>query len=93
VLRSVATEGVGVAELAVAIAHHRLYLEQTGDWKRRERARLEAELEARLRQGLLERWRESASFNLYDEILERLVARRISPSQAVSALIDGGNLP
>jgi LAO/AO transport system kinase len=93
VLRSVATEGAGVPELAAAIARHRLHLEQTGDWERRERLRLQAELEARLREGLLERWRESASSNLYDEMLESLVARRISPSQAVSALLDGGNLP
>jgi LAO/AO transport system kinase len=93
VLRSVATEGAGVPELAAAIARHRLHLEQTGDWERRERLRLQAELEARLREGLLERWRESASSNLYDEMLESLVARRISPSQAVSALLDGGYLP
>ena len=91
VLRSVATEGAGVSELAAAIARHRLHLEQTGDWGRRERFRLQAELEARLRQGLLERWRESASPTLYDEILDRLVARRISPVQAVTALIDGGS--
>ena len=90
VLRSVAIEGAGVAEVAEAIARHRLHLEQTGGWERRERARLQAELEARLRQELLERWRESTPSNQYDEILERLVARRISPGQAVSELIDGG---
>ncbi len=89
-LRSVATEGAGVAEVAEAIARHRLHLEQTGGWERRERARLQAELEARLRQALLERWRESTPSTQYDEILERLVARRISPGQAVSELIDGG---
>jgi LAO/AO transport system kinase len=90
VLRSVATEGAGVAEVAEAIARHRLHLEQTGNWERRERARLQAELEARLRQGLLERWRESTPPILYDEILERLVARHISPGQAVAELLDGG---
>jgi LAO/AO transport system kinase len=93
VLRSVATEGAGVAEVAEAIARHRHHLEQTGDWEHRERLRLEAELDARLRQGLLERWRESTSPARYAEILERLVARRISPGQAVSELIDGGYLP
>jgi LAO/AO transport system kinase len=93
VLRSVATEGAGVPELAAAIARHRLHLEQTGGWERRERLRLQAELEARLREGLLERWRENVSPNLYDEMLDGLVARRISPSQAVSALLDGGSRP
>jgi LAO/AO transport system kinase len=90
VLRTVATEGAGVAEMAAAIARHRLYLEQTGEWDRRERLRLQAELEARLRQGLLERWRESTPADRYAEVLERLVARLISPGQAVSELIDGG---
>ena len=90
VLRSVATEGAGVAEVAEAITRHRLHLEQTGGWERRERSRLQAELEARLRQALLDRWRESTSPTRYDEILERLVARRISPGQAVAELIDGG---
>jgi LAO/AO transport system kinase len=80
VLRTVATEGAGVAELAAAIARHRLHLEQTGGWERRERLRLQSELDARLRQGLLERWWQNTS-PTHHEILESLVARRISPGQ------------
>ena len=59
-------------------------------WERRERARLQAELEARLRDRLVARWRETVSTTRFEEIVDRLVARQISPNQAVSRLLDGG---
>lgn len=90
VLRTVAIEGAGVTELADAIARHRAYLERTGEWERRERARLQAELEDLLREALVARWREQARPREYQELLDRLLARQISPQQAVSALMDGG---
>ena len=55
--RTVATEGTGIAELAQAIASHRQHLEETGGWKRRERTRLQAELDMLLQETLVACWK------------------------------------
>ncbi len=88
ILRTVATEGVGIAELAAAIAGHRSYLEESGEKVQRERARLEAELDALLRSVLVSRWRASLPEERYREVLDRLVQRRLSPWEAVDLLVN-----
>jgi LAO/AO transport system kinase len=90
ILRTVATQGDGVPELVEAIARHRTHLETSGEIQDRDRARLQAELELLLQQNLVSRWRQGVSNSRYQEILETLIARQISPHQAVNALLDGG---
>lgn len=93
IVRTVATEGSGVAELAAAIAHHRAYLEASGEKQRRERARLEAEVQALLESSLVARWRRSISESHFERVIDQLMARLISPHQAVETLLEGdGNL-
>lgn len=87
--RTVATEGDGIPELAKEINHHQQYLRESGEFARRERTRLQAELEGLLQDSLVNRWRKSISNSKYQEILELLVERRISPYQGVLALLDG----
>lgn len=88
--RTVATQGEGVPELAAAISRHYQHLQETGDWKRRERTRLQKELEALLQEKLVARWRETISPSQYQTVLDDLVGRQISPHQAVAALLNGG---
>ncbi len=88
--RTVATEGKGIAELAEAIAGHRLHLEKTDGWRLRDHARLESEVETLLQATLMSRWREKVNGKQYDAILEQLQARELSPRQAVAGLLDGG---
>jgi LAO/AO transport system kinase len=90
ILRTVATQGDGIPELVQAIARHRAYLETTGGWQDRERARLQAELDLLLQKNLIDRWRQGVSDSQYNEVLTLLVSRQISPHQAVDALLDGG---
>lgn len=90
ILRTVATEGDGVPELAAAIARHRDHLEKSGEWQDRDRARLAAELDMLLQGKLVERWRQGVSDLQYQRIIDGLVARQISPHQAVNELLDGG---
>jgi LAO/AO transport system kinase len=87
--KTVATDGKGIAELAEAIAGHRLHLEQTGGWQLRDRARLESEVENLLQSSLMSRWRENVDDQKYQAMLEELSARRLSPRQAVNALLNG----
>jgi LAO/AO transport system kinase len=89
--KTVATEGTGITELGNLIAKHRAHLEQTGDWERRERARLQNELDLLLQSTLVARWREDVTDIQYRKILDRLTGRQISPQQAVTELLNGGN--
>jgi len=86
--RTVATDGSGVPELIDLISQHRTHLEATGDLHRRECARLTAELDIRLQDKLVSRWHAQLSDGLYEKILNSLVAREISPQEAVQRLLD-----
>lgn len=89
--RTVAVEGVGIAELAAHIARHRTHLETSGGWLQRERVRLQSELDALLQATLVARWRESIAETTYAHTVDELVARRISPHRAVARLSSPGN--
>jgi LAO/AO transport system kinase len=88
ILRTIATDGQGVPELAQAINEHYEYLKRSGEKEGRERARLQSELDLILRATLVHRWRVSLTDGLYEEALQRLFAREISPRQAVDILLD-----
>lgn len=90
VLRAVATEGIGIAELHQSIRDHRRHLEESGEWGRREQSRMETELEMLVQERLMRQWRNSLSSGRYQAILEAVYQRRISPWQAADQLIEGG---
>jgi len=89
ILRTIATDGTGVGELIEAIEQHVQHLRRSGDWGRRERARLEAEFEALLTETLVSKFRLSVSDARYDEVVDRLVQRTLSPGEAVKVLLGG----
>ena len=88
--RTVAIEGQGMPELGALINQHVNYLKTSGQYQQRERARLQSELDVLLQETLVARWRSQVASQAYQQILEQLVQRRVSPYQAVSALLDGG---
>jgi len=88
--RTIASENVGTAELAQIIDQHFLFLQGTGEWQRREQARLKSELDNLLQETLVARWRLSVTETQYNHVLHRLGNREISPWQAVAQLVDGG---
>lgn len=85
--RTVSTEGRGIVELADAIARHVVHLRQSGDWAVRERARLEVELDALVRESLMKRFRETVPEEMYEDVLEKVVQRNVSPWEAVRILM------
>ncbi len=87
-LLTVATQGSGVPELVQAINRHAEYLRASGELTGRDRLRLQAELDRQIQEQLYSRWREAISARRYQEALELLLERRISPSQAASLLIE-----
>ena len=89
ILRTVALDGTGIPKLAEAIANHRAHLEATGGWEQRERWRLQTELDLLLQNTLVEGFRARLPAGAYEQALEDLQERRISPFQAVEKLVDG----
>jgi LAO/AO transport system kinase len=87
--KTVATEGKGIAELAESIANHAAHLHQSGDWATRDRARLGSEMEALLREALMDRFLENIPQENYEEMIEKVVNRNISPYEAVKFLLNG----
>ena len=86
ILRTVATEGQGIAELAAAIEQHRQHLQASGELEQRELARLRAELELLLRETLVARWRARTPDERFAQALERIARRELSPWQAAEEL-------
>ncbi len=85
--RTISTDGTGVAELVTLIEQHAGHLRQSGDWGRRERARLEAELEGLLTETLVRQFRSRVPDARYDEVVERLLRRELSPREAMEELM------
>lgn len=89
ILRTIATQAIGSAELAEAITRHREHLRQSGDWSRRERARLEREVETLIQETLAAQFRAGIHMAYYEEVLGKVFEHQLSPWEAVKALLNG----
>lgn len=92
ILRAIAPEGVGLIDLVQTIARHRTYLEQSGEWAKRDQMRIRSELEAILKETLVSRWRATLPESQYQQALQNLAERRTSPHQVVEQLL-GNHTP
>ena len=88
IYKTVATDGSGIPDLVTAITQHQAYLENSGDWVRRERTRLQTELENLLRETMITRWRKQISDEQYQAFLESVFERQIGPIEAVNKLLE-----
>jgi len=89
IIRTISTEGAGIQELGSEIEKHRKYLKDTGELLNREKARLVSELDALIKETLVNRWRQNISEQKYKETVDQLIMRKLSPWQAVKELLDG----
>ena len=87
--KTVATEGKGITELSESIAKHAEHLRQSGDWAARDRARLGSEMEALLQETLMARFFDNIQQEQYEEVIERVINRNLSPYEAVKFLLNG----
>ena len=87
-IKTVATEGKGIPELATAIANHHEFLIQSGGWTAREHARLSAELDALIADELMEHFRKQTSPTLYTEVVKKIFDRQLSPYEASKLLVE-----
>jgi GTPase len=89
VVRTEATKGTGIDELAEAIAEHRKHIEEEGTLAERRARNLRAEVlgiaAARLRRELTERAEKDPEWG---GLLERVVQREIDPATAARELVE-----
>lgn len=82
-----ATEGEGVDTLVSDIERHREYLEKSDLWKAKESYRLEKDLEALIKDKLMEEWEKSIDDSHYKEVLREIIDRKRSPIEALDLLL------
>lgn len=87
ICRTIATSASGLPELLAAIETHRLYLSESGDWARREQARLQTEFDLLLRAGLVAFFYQKIEPEAADTLFSEIMARRVSPREAVAQLL------
>jgi LAO/AO transport system kinase len=89
IVKTEASRGEGVEELAEKIAEHRSFIEEQGTLAERRRRNLMNEVVAlaagRLRRSLEERVRDDAEVQ---ELLDEVVARRLDPASAAAKLLE-----
>lgn len=87
ICKTVATDGTGLPELTESITRHAGHLRQSGDWANRERARLRSELETLVQETLMRHFRLDVPDDTFNETLEKVFQRSLSPWQAVDMLL------
>ncbi|HYN87985.1 MAG TPA: methylmalonyl Co-A mutase-associated GTPase MeaB [Ardenticatenaceae bacterium] len=88
IVKTIATRGEGVEELAGSIESHRAFLEASGGWRARARARATEEFHRLLRRELMERFLAHVGQERFEATLDRLAAREIDPNSAAGELLD-----
>lgn len=88
VLMTNALEGDGVPELATSLIDHRRHLEKAGGWNERERERVLSEMERLLRQRLTAQFHNTRPDGTFESAVQRVLAREISPTDAVDELLN-----
>ena len=87
--RTVSTDGQGIPELAALIEGHKQHLQDTGEWEKRDRTRLESELEDLLSREMMRAWRSESQTDTWEATLQAIQERNLSPRQAVANLLNG----
>ena len=76
----------GIEELVEVVDAHRDYLHASGMWLRRERERIEADLESLIKQIVVQRVMGKLPVGEWDELVEDVVNRKLDPKMAAEKL-------
>jgi LAO/AO transport system kinase len=87
--KTISTDGHGIPELAKQIDQHLKYLHASSQWMRREEVRLVAEVDAMLQQTLVFQFRAILPKQRYNEVMQQVFQKKLSPDEAVSIFIAG----
>jgi LAO/AO transport system kinase len=87
ILKTIAAEGTGIAELLDAVAQHQAYLSGHPEGQQRARVRAAIELETILREVLLQHWLQRIGSVELNRAIEQVTARTIDPYSAAEQLL------
>ncbi len=87
IIKTVALQDTGIAELMSAVEDHRAFLLRSGLWAARERVRAANELESIVRQRLLERLALAIPPASLQETVEQIMQRTLDPYTAAEQLL------
>lgn len=91
ICKTIATDASGLPELIQAIEAHAAYLRESGDWHRRERARLQVEFDLLLKDALSARFRAQAGPARLESALDSIVRRAASPREILNSLLEANS--
>ncbi|MDQ1403730.1 MAG: GTPase [Actinomycetota bacterium] len=89
ILRAVATEGQGIAEVWDAVVAHRTYLETSGELIKRRATRVSDELREIVARRLEQRAFEVCAGPAYDALHQSVVDRHVDPYTAAEKILNG----
>jgi LAO/AO transport system kinase len=88
IVKTVALQGEGIAELAGAIASHRDYLEASGELDRRNRERVRIRVETQLKERFMDRLvGQKVALEEWNAILEDVLRKHNNPHDAAEQLL------
>ncbi len=82
-----AIEGSGIDTLVDDIRLHKAYLVSSDLWKVKEAYRLEKDLEALIKDKLVDQWQENLDEEKYQALLAEIIQRKRSPIEALDLLL------
>lgn len=85
--QTIATQDDGIEALIEQIAQHHQYLQTSGEWEQKSRARLQSEFNELLQATLVARWRAATDAGQIEQVFEKLARREIAPRDAVAKLL------
>jgi LAO/AO transport system kinase len=77
----------GMDEIVASIRLHLQTISQTGERQRRDRERLQNNLEALLKDTLMQRWKDGLEPGQLEELVSKLASRQVSPFEAMDGLL------
>jgi len=87
VIKTSALNGDGIDKLAAAVNAHRVFLQESGEWKTRSTTRLKDTLEHLVRDSLYDAWNCPTNQVKMEEILRLVADHKCSPFQSVRDLL------
>ena len=86
ILMTSALNSEGITELAKTIKSHRSFLDESGEWEKRGQARAKDLFERLLKEKLFENWQGQADLDVYNQLINKVVNRQLSPRKALNQL-------
>lgn len=86
ILRTVATNGEGIAEVAAAVHEHSAYLHQSGNWQKRDQIRLQVLLCGLLEKKRHQEWEEFIHRDEFQQVFDQVIERELAPHAAAERL-------